>query len=279
MTKGFGSPVLPPQQQREAKLLRQSVLQHFQHLPDPRTGRRKDHNLVAMITIGMLAVLCGADGFVAIETYGKANQAWLETFLDLPCGIPSHDTFGRVFGMLEPQELQASFLAWVSSITEKLGISLIHIDGKTAKGSYSGSCLSKPQFDRVSESHKIRKKLLMPAPLSIDLRQRIIAAYEAKEGSQRQLAERFKVSLSFIRDLMRRYRELGTVHPKPHGGGAVAKIGNERLPIVEAFVTAQPDALLKELCERFAGQTGIEVSVSTMQQAVCKLKLSVKKKH
>jgi transposase len=117
----------------------------------------------------------------------------------------------------------------------------------------------------------------MPAPLSIDLRQRIIAAYEAKEGSQRQLAERFKVSLSFIRDLMRRYRELGTVHPKPHGGGAVAKIGNERLPIVEAFVTAQPDALLKELCERFAGQTGIEVSVSTMQQAVCKLKLSVKK--
>jgi predicted transposase YbfD/YdcC len=136
MTKGFGSPVLPPQQQREAKLLRQSVLQHFQHLPDPRTGRRKDHNLVAMITIGILAVLCGADGFVAIETYGKANQAWLETFLDLPCGIPSHDTFGRVFGMLEPQELQASFLAWVSSITEKLGISLIHIDGKTAKGAY-----------------------------------------------------------------------------------------------------------------------------------------------
>lgn len=136
MTKGFGSPVLPPQQQREAKLLNKSVLQHFQHLSDPRTGRRKDHNLVAMITIGILAVLCGADGFVAIETYGKANQAWLETFLDLPCGIPSHDTFGRVFSMLEPQELQNSFLAWVSTITEKLGLSLIHIDGKTAKGSY-----------------------------------------------------------------------------------------------------------------------------------------------
>ena len=105
-------------------------------MADPRTGRRKDHNLVAIITIGILAVLCGADGFVAIETYGKANQAWLETFLDLPCGIPSHDTFGRVFGMLEPQELQNSFLAWVSSITEKLGVELIHIDGKTTKGSY-----------------------------------------------------------------------------------------------------------------------------------------------
>lgn len=117
----------------------------------------------------------------------------------------------------------------------------------------------------------------MPAPLSIDLRQRMIAAYEAKEGSQRQLAKRFKVSLSFIRDLMRHYRQTGTVQPKPHGGGAIAKLGKEQVPIVEALVTAQPDALLKELCERFAGQTGVEVSVSTMQQAMCKLKLSVKK--
>ncbi len=81
-------------------------------------------------------MLSGADGFVAIETYGKAKLAWLETFLDLPYGIPSHDTFGRVFSILEPQELENSFLGWVSSITEKLGLELIHIDGKTAKGSY-----------------------------------------------------------------------------------------------------------------------------------------------
>ena len=117
----------------------------------------------------------------------------------------------------------------------------------------------------------------MPAPLSVDLRQRIMAAYEAKEGSQRQLAERFKVSLSFVRDLMRHYRARGTVQPKPHGGGAIAKLGKEQLPIVEALVKTQPDALLTALCERFVQQTGVEVSVSTMQQAVYKLKLSVKK--
>ena len=117
----------------------------------------------------------------------------------------------------------------------------------------------------------------MPAPLSLDLRQRIIAAYEAKEGSQRQLAKRFKVSLSFIRDLRRQQRKTGSVEPKRHGGGAVAKIGIEQWPIVYALVTAQPDALLKELCERFARQTGREVSISTMQRAVCLLKLSVKK--
>jgi transposase len=118
----------------------------------------------------------------------------------------------------------------------------------------------------------------MPAPLSIDLRHRIITAYEAKEGSQRQLAQRFKVSLSFIRDLRRQQRETGSVEPKRHGGGAVAKIGTEQLPIVAALVMAQPDALLEELCERFAEQSGVKVSVSTMQRAVCRLQLSVKKK-
>lgn len=117
----------------------------------------------------------------------------------------------------------------------------------------------------------------MPAPLSVDLRQRLLDAYQAKEGSQRQLAERFKVSLSFIRDLMRHQRETGTVQPKPRGGGAVAKLGKEQLPIVEALVKAQPDALLTELCDRFAKQTGIEVSVSTMQRVVSQLRFSVKK--
>ncbi len=79
------------------------------------------------------AVLSGADGLVAIATYGKTKQAWLETFLDLPHGIPSHDTFGRVFGVLDPIELQNSFLSWVACITEKLNLELIHVDGQTSQ--------------------------------------------------------------------------------------------------------------------------------------------------
>lgn len=135
MAQGFAPRILNSKQQRETKILKQSVLQHFQTLPDPRSDQTR-HSLTALITIAILAVLAGADGFVAIETYGKAKQAWLETFLDLPNGIPSHDTFGRVISALEPQALQESFLAWISTITDKLGIELIHIDGKTAKGSY-----------------------------------------------------------------------------------------------------------------------------------------------
>lgn len=136
MAQGFGQRVLSPKQAREVKLLRQSVLQHFQHLPDPRVERTQHHRLVSIVTIAILAVLSGADGFVAIERYGRAKQSWLETFLELPEGIPSHDTFGRVIGALDPQALEAGFLAWVGRITEALGVELIHIDGKTARGSY-----------------------------------------------------------------------------------------------------------------------------------------------
>jgi transposase len=119
----------------------------------------------------------------------------------------------------------------------------------------------------------------MPAPLSLDLRQRMISSYQSKEGSQRQLAQRFKVSLSFIRDLTRRHRETGQVEPKPHGGGAVAKLGPAQLSILKALVDVQPDALLEELCERLAEKTTIQVSVSTMQRALQSLGLSFKKKH
>ena len=71
---------------------------------------------------------------MAIERYGIAKQSWLETFLELPYGIPSHDTFGRVMAMLSPEELEKRFLAWVSGISERLGVELIHIDGKTVRG-------------------------------------------------------------------------------------------------------------------------------------------------
>lgn len=136
MASGFGPLVLPPKQAQEARILRKSVLQHFQDLPDPRLDRTKHHPLMSVITIALLGILSGADGFVGIEAYGKGKQSWLETFIDLPNGIPSHDTFGRVFGALCPEALEERFLSWITSITENLQINLIHIDGKTTRGSY-----------------------------------------------------------------------------------------------------------------------------------------------
>lgn len=117
----------------------------------------------------------------------------------------------------------------------------------------------------------------MPAAYSRDLRQRVLEAYKAKEGSQRKLAERFKVSLSFVQRIIKRQKETGQVTPKAHGGGAKALLGHKELERVQQLVSAQPDALLSELCERLAAQTGVVVSVTTMHRAVKRLQLTTKK--
>ena len=89
--------------------LRESIEEHFGKIPDQRVVTRSTHKLVDIIAIAILAILCGADGWVAIETYGKAKEEWLKTFLELPNGIPSHDTFGRIFSQLDPEILEKSF--------------------------------------------------------------------------------------------------------------------------------------------------------------------------
>jgi DDE_Tnp_1-associated len=85
-------------------------------LQDPRVERTKRHQLLAIITIVLCAVICGADTWVDVEEFGHAKRAWLETLLELPNGIPSHDTFGRVFARLDPEQFQACFLSWVQAI-------------------------------------------------------------------------------------------------------------------------------------------------------------------
>ena len=116
--------------------LRNALDAYFGTIPDPRVERTRAHQLVDIITIALLAVLSGADGWNAIETYGLAKQAWLETFLDLPNGIPSHDTFARVFARLDPDVLESKFQSWVKHLALSLGATVIAIDGKSARGSY-----------------------------------------------------------------------------------------------------------------------------------------------
>lgn len=108
----------------------------FPQLPDPRVERTKDHLLIDIVAIAIFAVISGADGWVAIETYRQSKLGWLEQFLALPNGIPSHDTFARVFARLDPEVFRACFYSWIESITEVLGAQVIPIDGKTLKQSY-----------------------------------------------------------------------------------------------------------------------------------------------
>lgn len=123
--------------------LESSVLEHFGDLEDPRIERTKHHPLISIVAIAILAVICGADTWVAIETYAESKRDWLEQFLPLPNGIPSHDTFARVFARLDPEQFQQCFEQWIESLTTALGGQVIAIDGKTLRGSFDRSgCVS-----------------------------------------------------------------------------------------------------------------------------------------
>ena len=108
---------------------------HFSSLRDPRIGNAKRHKLLDIIVITILAVICGADSWSEVELYGKNKVSWLKQFLELANGIPSHDTFGRVFAMLDPQEFGGRFLDWVRTIHELTQGQVIAIDGKQLRGS------------------------------------------------------------------------------------------------------------------------------------------------
>ncbi len=104
----------------------------FAQVEDPRMDRTKLHRLRAILIIAICGVICGADGWVGIEEFGKAKQEWLIELLQLPNGIPSHDTFGRVFAHLDPKQFEASFVEWVQGISGSVE-GVIAIDGKTSR--------------------------------------------------------------------------------------------------------------------------------------------------
>jgi predicted transposase YbfD/YdcC len=111
-------------------------LRFFNDLPDPRTGNYIAHKLHDLIVIAVMAVICGADGWTQVELWGKCKIKWLSTFLDLGGGVPSHDTFGRVFSLLDPDAFERCFLAWMSAVVELSGGRLVAIDGKSIRRSF-----------------------------------------------------------------------------------------------------------------------------------------------
>lgn len=112
-----------------------SFSNHFVDLDDPRKYNIR-HNLIDIITITICAITCGAESWVDIEQYGKSKYDWLKQFLQLPNGIPSHDTFGRLFSLLDPDQFREAFTSWWQSLRAFLDQEHIAIDGKTARASY-----------------------------------------------------------------------------------------------------------------------------------------------
>ena len=112
------------------------VREYFEELEDPRVGRAKRHELLDIVVIAVCGIICSADTWVDIEEFGKAKEEWFRTFLDLPNGIPSHDTFGRVFARLDPEQLQRCLVSWSAALRQASGGKLVALDGKTLRRSH-----------------------------------------------------------------------------------------------------------------------------------------------
>ncbi|MEE4356022.1 MAG: ISAs1 family transposase [Desulfococcaceae bacterium] len=119
------------------KNISKSIEAHFQDLQDPRRETlNKRHNFFDILIIAICGAICGANDWVAISTFGKAKEAWLGTFLELPNGIPSHDTFTDVFAKIDPDRFRECFLSRTRSLAELLPGDVVATDGKTLRHSY-----------------------------------------------------------------------------------------------------------------------------------------------
>lgn len=113
-----------------------SLSKHFSSLEDPRVERTKKHSLSDILVIAVCGFICGVDSWVELEEFAEAKREWFEGFLTLPNGIPSHDTFGRLFAALDPEAFSRCFMAWVKAVSEVTEGEVVAIDGKTLRRSF-----------------------------------------------------------------------------------------------------------------------------------------------
>lgn len=125
-------------QTRDANHPKVSLIEHFQDLPDPRANRTKDHDLIDLLVIAVCTLLCAGESFNDMEDFGHAKHAWFKTFLTLRNGIPSHDTFNRLFAALDPKAFLDCFLRWTQSLRQAVPQEIVALDGKASSSTPVG---------------------------------------------------------------------------------------------------------------------------------------------
>lgn len=126
-----------------------NIAEHFGQLQDPRHDRTRIHKLSEILVIAICAIICNADSWTDVEAYGEAKKEWLKTFLELEYGIPSHDTFNRVFARLDARQFEVCFISWIQSVAKITEGQVVALDGKLPRGSRDGA-IGKGAIDMVS---------------------------------------------------------------------------------------------------------------------------------
>ena len=117
--------------------VKRSLVDCLATIQDPRVDRTKEHKLIDVLVIAVCAVICGAEGWTDCEDFGQCKEKWFRTFLELENGIPSHDTFNRVFRLLDPKRFEDAFRRWTAGMVNAVGGTLA-ADGKAVRDSRDG---------------------------------------------------------------------------------------------------------------------------------------------
>ena len=178
------------------------LLDFFADLPDPRVERTKLHKLEDILTITICAVICGAEGWNEIELFGQSKRKWLETFLELPNGIPSHDTFARVISSIKPDDFEQRFQKWTQAMAKNTGEKVIAIDGKTLRRSFDNAngkaaihmvsawaCDNKMVFGQIATDEKSNEITAIPKLLEMMVLDGSVVTIDAM-GCQKKIAEK-----------------------------------------------------------------------------------------
>lgn len=246
-----------------------SIFDHFVALDDPRIDRTKLHPLLSIVTIAICAVIAGAESWNDIAEFGDTKADWFGTFLDLPHGIPAHDTFNRVFAALDPAQFQACFLSWMQAVTAVLPAQVVAVDGKTARRSHDRAT-GKPAIHMISAwatanrlvlaQMKVEDKTNEITALPIFLRQlalngcivtidamgcqRVIAQQIIDQGADYVLAlkENQGTLLADVQDTFAQARTTRFAELAPDGAATVDK-GHGRIEHRRHWVVADPQSI------------------------------------
>jgi len=181
------------------------LLDYFTDVTDPRIERTKLHKLEDILAIVICAAICGAEGWTEMAFFGQCKQQWLETFLELPNGIPSDDTFRRVISALQPNEFEACFQRWTKAVSNHQS-DIIAIDGKTLRRSHDNAngqsaihivsawaCENKMVFGQVATDEKSNEITAIPKLLEMLVLDGSVVTIDAM-GCQKKIAEKIKES-------------------------------------------------------------------------------------